>query len=148
MKTLVTVAVVPLFAGFLWAQATQTESQTTTTKTTTYNGTLIDAGCRTTHTEHRETSSNSQDVNGANRSETTTTTSESVDCPVTTTTTTFGLLTPDGKYVRFDDPSNTRVIEMVKGNKKWHAFVTEKKPLKVQVIGEPNGDTVVVKTIR
>jgi hypothetical protein len=69
---------------------------------------------------------------------------------VTTTTTTFGLLTPEGKYVRFDDPSNARVIEMVKGNKKWHTYITDRKPLKVTVVGEPqtHGDTVVVETIR
>src|SRR5579859_2050843 len=56
MKKVATVALVPLFAGFLWAaggQATQT-TQTTTTKTT-YNGTLVDAGCMNKHTENKET---------------------------------------------------------------------------------------------
>src|SRR5690348_12905091 len=112
MKKFAAVAVIPLFAGYLWAQAGQTTRTETTT--TTYNGTLVDAGCRTTHTEHKETSNPD-----ATTSSTKTTTTDSTDCPVTTTTTTFGLMTPDGKYIRFDEPSNTRVVEMVKGNKKW-----------------------------
>jgi len=57
MKKLAAVAVIPLFAGFLCAQQRDTtETQTTTTKTT-WNGTLVDAGCRATHTESKETAS-------------------------------------------------------------------------------------------
>ncbi len=145
MKKFATAALIPLFAGFLWAQAEQTT--TTTTTKTTLNGTLVDAACQTTHTVHKESSSSNPDEN-TTRSSTTTTTTDSVDCPVTQTTTTFGLLTPEGKYMRFDEPSNTRVVEMVKGNKKWHTYITEKKPLKVRVIGQPNGDVVVVEKIQ
>src|ERR1700688_1518781 len=101
MKKFANVAMIPLFAGFLWAQATKTE--TTTTKTT-YNGTLMDAGCVNKQTEHKEPTTKTE------------TTNEVMDCPVTTTTTTFALQTPDGKYVRFDDPSNSRIVEVVKGN--------------------------------
>ena len=67
---------------------------------------------------------------------------------MTTTTTTFGLLTPDGKYVRFDDPSNTKIVEIVKSNKKWNKYVMEKQPLRVQVVGMPHGEVVVMETIR
>ena len=105
MKTFAALAVIPLFAGFLWAQSqtSQTETHTTTTKTT-WNGTLIDAGCRSSHTEHKETSSTSNSDEGVT-TKTETTHNETVDCPVTTTTSSFGLLTSDGKYVRFDQPS-------------------------------------------
>jgi len=71
-----------------------------------------------------------------------------MDCPVTTTTTTFALQTPEGKYVRFDDPSNSRIVEVVKGNKVWTKSIDEHKPFKVRVIGTPNGDVVVVDSIR
>jgi hypothetical protein len=135
MKKLAVLAITPLFAGFLFAQTT---SQTTTTTTTTnWNGTLIDAGCRTTHTESKE----------SNPTSTTTTSRDVTDCPVLETTTSFGLVTTDGKYVRLDDASNTRVVEMVKG-KHWHTFVTEKKPIKVHVVGSQNGEVLVVKTIQ
>lgn len=143
MKKFAAVAAIPFFAGFLWAQAEQTTRTETTTTRSTYNGTLVDASCQTTHTVHKETSNPDE-----NTTKTTTTTTESTECPVTTTTTTFGLITPDGKYVRFDDPSNTRVIEMVKGNKKWHTYVEGKKPLKVRVVGTPNGDVMVVEKIQ
>ena len=143
MKRLLAVAMAPLFAGFLWAgQATQT-TQTTETKTTTWNGTLVDAGCYTTHTEHRQTTAN------PDQSTTTTTTkTEKVECPVTTQTTTFGLMTADGKYVRFDEPSNTKVIEVVKNNKAWRKYIEGREPLKVRVVGTANGDVVVLETIK
>src|SRR5258708_34175229 len=95
------VSLVPLFAGFLLAQQPRTETQTTTT-TTTWNGTLLDAGCRSSHSETKETQS---DERGA---KTTTTRTQTTDCPVLPTTTSFGLLTSDGRFVRFDPASNTR----------------------------------------
>jgi hypothetical protein len=131
MKKLAVLAVTPLFAGFLFAQSTQE------TTTTTINGTLIDAGCRTTHTESKE----------VNPTSTTTTTKDVTDCPVSETSTAFGLITADGKFVRLDDASNARVIEMVKG-KHWRTYITDHKPIKVHVVGSQNGDVVVVKTIQ
>ena len=128
MKKLAAVALVPFFAGFLYAQDQPARTETTTT-TTTWNGTLVDEGCRTTRTQRKES----------------TTTTE---CPVSTTTTTFGLVTPEGKYVRFDDTSNTRIVEMVKTKKGWNTTITEHKPLKVRVVGAPNGDVVVLKEIQ
>jgi hypothetical protein len=133
------VAIVPLFAGFLLAQQPRTETQTTTT--TTWNGTLVDAGCRSTHTESKETRS---DESGT---KSTTTRTDTTDCPVAMTTTVFGLLMPDGKYVRFDPASNTRIVERVKNNKKWKTEITEHAPLTVHVIGKANGDVVVLESI-
>jgi hypothetical protein len=141
MKKFAAAAMVPLFAGFLCAQTEQT-----TTTTTTYNGTLVDAGCHTTHTQTKDTSVSNPDEN-TTRTRTTTTNTERTECPVTTTTTTFGLLTPEGKYIAFDEPSNTRVIEVVKGNKKWVKYMNEHQPIDVRVVGRPNGKTVVVESI-
>jgi hypothetical protein len=135
MMKLAALAITPLFAGFLFAQTSQ--ETTTTTSQINLNGMLVDAGCQTTHTVHKESSPTSI----------TTTTKDTTDCPVTETTTTFGLITPEGKYVRLDDAGNTRVVEMVKG-KHWHTYVTEHKPIKVHVVGTQNGDVVVVKTIQ
>ena len=146
MKKIAAVAVIPLFAGFLWAQQDQATQTTTITTKTTFNGTLVDAACRsTTKTEHKESSSTSPDQSTKTESSSTSTTQ---DCPVTTTTTSFGLLTPEGKYVRFDDPSNTRIVEIVKTNKKWNTYVTDRKPLQVRVVGRPNGEMVVLESIQ
>src|SRR5262249_12514979 len=112
-----------------------------------YNGTLVDAACRSTHTEHRESSTSTPDPN-TTKTESTHTTSDSTQCPVTTTTTTFGLITPEGKYIRFDEPSNTKVVEIVKSNKEWKREMEGRKPLKVRVVGKPNGEMVVVETIK
>ncbi len=70
-----------------------------------------------------------------------------IDCPVTTTTTTFALQTPEGKYVRFDDPSNSRIVEVVKGNKVWSKSINDHKSVKVRVVGTANG-YVVMESIR
>ena len=134
-------ALVPLFAGFLCAQET-TETRTTTTKT--WNGTLVDAGCQATHIEEKKTTTKNPDESVTTRTERT----ETVECPVTTTTSSFGLLTSDGKYVRFDDPSNTKIVEVVKSNKKWNTYLTDRKPLKVSVVGTPRGDVIVMESIR
>jgi|SRR5258706_9264232 hypothetical protein len=144
MKKIASLAVIPLFAGFLWAQETKTE--TTTTKTT-YNGTLMDAGCLNKQTEHKETTTTTtpDQTSTTTRTETT---NEVADCPVTTTTTTFALQTPDGKFVRFDDPSNTRIVEVVKGNKVWSKSINDRKPIRVRVVGTPNGEVVVMDSIR
>jgi hypothetical protein len=153
MTKFAAVAVIPLFAGFLYAQDQPAQSEQSTTRTetrtttNTWNGTLLDANCRTTHTEHNSSSTSSPDEN-TTRTETTHTTTNSVDCPVTTTTTTFGFMTPDGQFMRFDDASNTRIIGMVKSNKQWTKYIAGREPLKVRVVGRPDGDTVVLESIQ
>jgi hypothetical protein len=147
------VAMIPLFAGFLCAQdqqTTRTETHSSTTKTS-WNGTLIDAACQSSHSEHHESSSSSSSEGGVTTNKTESSHSETTkdaDCPVTTTTTTFGLLTSDGKYVRFDQPSNTRIIETVKTNKTWTKDMSDRAPIRVRVVGTPNGDVVVMESIR
>jgi len=145
MKKLATMAAIPLFAGFLCAQS-QTETTTTTTKTN-YEGTLVDAGFRTTHTESNRSETSKPDEN-TTRTQTTNTKTDSTECPVTQQTSAFGLMTSDGKFVRFDDPSNTRIIEMVKKNKGWSQSMSDQKPIRVRVVGTPHGDVVVLDSIR
>jgi hypothetical protein len=143
MRKLTIMAVIPLLTGCLWAQVTKTE--TTTTKTT-YNGTLMDAGCLSKQTEHKETTTTTS-PDQASTTTKTQTTNEVMDCPVTTTTTAFVLHTPEGKFVRFDDSSNTRIVETVKGNTVWGKSISDHKPINVRVVGTPNGDVVVVESI-
>ena len=142
----------PLFIACLGAQTSQTTTQTTQTTRTTeaqtttgnvdYSGTLVDQACIVSHSQHKESDS---DDNG---SRSTVTTRVVTQCPVTTNTTAFGMLTPDGRMVRFDDAGNTRVIEMVKSNKGWQDAMEGKKPIRVHVVGDANGDVVVIKEIR
>jgi hypothetical protein len=141
MRKFAVVAAVPLLAGFLMAQ--QSETTTTTTKTTTWNGSLIDQNCYTTHVQQKDSNS---DGNGASTE--TVTNKYITECPVTTTTTSFGMITPAGKFVRFDDAGNTRIVEMVKSNKDWNDYIVNHKPVKVRVVGTENGDVVVIKQIR
>ena len=144
MKRFVLLATIPLFAGFLYAQTSQTtETQTTTTSATDWDGTLVDAGCMTNHTESRETTTNTEGSTTSTKTETT-----RVNCPVTRTTTDFGLMTADGRFIRFDQPSSTKVVEIVKHNKAWNDEIGKRHPVKVHVIGTKNGDTVVVEKIR
>lgn len=71
-----------------------------------------------------------------------------MDCPVTTTTSSFILKTPEGKIVRFDPSSNTKFIEVVKSNNDWSREVHEKAPIIVKIVGMPNGDFFLVKSIK
>src|SRR5258708_20134765 len=87
MKRFLVIGVIPFFAGFLFAQD-QRRTETTTTKTT-WNGTLIDAACQSTHTEHKEASTKTTDQSVTTKTETSHT--ETGDCPVTTTPTTSAL---------------------------------------------------------
>jgi len=161
MKKLTAIAAIPLFAGFLMAQSgtqTQTQTQTRTTEThtttqsdgsnNTWTGTLVDASCRTSQTAHREASETTHP--DENTTKTTTTKSDSyvTECPVTTSTTKFGLMTENGQFVSFDQPSNTRVIEVMKKNKNWSEDMSSHKPVKVTVVGNRRGDTVVVESIK
>ena len=138
-----TVAILSIFVGCLSAQTDQAETKTTTT-TTTVNlaGTLVDQGCYTTRTQQKETTGDQTS------SQTTVTTKVVTECPATTTTTSFGLLTSEGKMVRFDDASNTRVVEMMKSNRDWSADIKGHKPVKVRVVAMPNGDLMVIKEIK
>ena len=142
MKKFAALAIIPLFAGFLYAQE---ESRSTTT-TTTWNGTLVDATCHSSHIEHHDSSTTTNPDNSVTHRESSRT--ENVDCPVTTTTTTFGIITPEGRYMRFDEPSNTKIIEVVKGHKSWDPLIAGHKPVKVRVVGTANGDVVVMQEIR
>ena len=152
MRSFALFAALPVLAGGLLAQTqtaqtqtAQTESQTTTTTTTTinpgntYEGVLVDEGCITKNTERKDTSTNSD------RSTTTTTTNTSVTtCPVSPTTSSFALRTSDGKYVRFDNASNMKIVERVKSDDGWKKTIETREPMRVRVIGTPNGQNVVV----
>jgi hypothetical protein len=148
---LATVTMLAAFVGCLGAQtSSQSETKTTTTTTTVQadngqvnmEGTLVDQGCYTTHSHSRETTSD------PNSTTTTTTTKDSSDCPVTTSTKTFGLLTPDGKMVRFDDAGNGRVVEMMKSDRDFSNDMNAHRPVKVRVVATPNGDVMVIKDIK
>jgi hypothetical protein len=149
MKKWAVIAVIPLFGGFLLAQEQTTQTTETKTTTTTWNGTLVDASCYTTRTdtEHKETK-DSANREGDSTTRTVTTHTEKTECPVTTTTTSFGLLTPEGKYVRFDQPSNTKIVEVVKTHKDWAKSMSDHEPVKVTVVGTPSGDVVVMRSIK
>jgi len=156
MKKLTAIAAIPLFAGFLFAQSqTQTETKTTETHTTTqsdnnntWTGTLVDASCRTSQTAHREATETTHPDENTTRTTTSKSDSYVTECPVTTSTTSFGLMTPDGKYVSFDEPSNTKVVEVMKRNKNWSRSMSSHQPVKVTVVGNRHGDAVVVESIK
>lgn len=135
MRTTLALAIVPLLAGFVSAQQ-RTETRTTTTTTrTSWDGALVDAACQTTRTERTEPG-----VGGVR-----TTTETTTRCPVTPATTTFGVLTKDGRFVRFDNPSNTRIVEVVRTNRAFQP--SDRGPLWVTVTGAANGDLAVVETM-
>ena len=139
------IALFSVFVGCLGAQSTESKTTTTTTSTpVNLDGTLVDQGCYTTHSRSKESNTDP----ATTTTTTTVTTKETTECPVTTTTKTFGLLTPDGKVVRFDDAGNTRVIQMMKSDKDFSSEMNDHRPVKVRVVAMPNGDVMVIKEIK
>jgi hypothetical protein len=53
----------------------------------------------------------------------------------------FGVFTPDGKYLTFDDEGNTKAIAALNASKK-------KDNLKVRVTGDVAGDTIKVTKVK
>ena len=128
-----------LFVGLLGAQTDAGDS----IRTVNMSGTLVDQGCYSTHTRRTETRTN------PDKSVTTTETTRVVtECPVSTSTTSFGLLTPEGRVVHFDDAGNARVTEMIRANRDWDGYIREHKPVKVRIVGTANGDVILIKEIR
>jgi hypothetical protein len=144
MKKFAVFAAIPLLAGCLMAQSQSQESTTTTTthSENTWNGALVDQGCYTTHFQQKS------NENEGNNSTQTSTEKYTTECPVTPASTSFGMVTSDGKFVRFDDQGNTRIVEMVRSNKDWDRMMKGNKPVKVRVVGTANGDVVVIKEIK
>lgn len=133
-----TVTILSVFTICLSAQD-QRRTEVTTTKTT-WSGTLVDAACQGSRTEHHESTRQSS-ADRTTRTETTRV--ETVECPATITTSAFGVLTADGRFIRFDNPSNSRVIEVVRSNR----ALADRTPLRVSVVGTVNGDVAVVESI-
>jgi hypothetical protein len=124
MKPFVLLAL-PLSAGFVFGQGK-----------ITLNGTLVDAACQNTRvTQSRET-------NGQRTVTTTEAKTETADCPVTASTSSFGILTSDGRFIRFDNPSNARVVGIVRGNQTF-----TQAPMHVTLVGTANGDVAVVESL-
>jgi len=52
-------------------------------------------------------------------------------------------MTPDGRLIRFDNPSNARVVEFVRSNKSFSSGA----PLRVNIVGTSRGDLAVVESL-
>jgi hypothetical protein len=57
-------------------------------------------------------------------------------------------MTADGKYIPFDQSSNTKVVEVMKSNKDWTKNAESQKPVTVTVVGNQRGDTIVIESIK
>ena len=69
-------------------------------------------------------------------------------CPVTTSTTSFGLITSDGQFVRFDEASNAKVSQELKTNNKWTKDVNGGKQISAKVRGTMMGDSLQVESVK
>jgi hypothetical protein len=136
-------------------QTRSTESTSASTnlpemKTTTFRGTLVDmncaagspAGAATAATRTANPPSPDQ-ANTANRAAS----DSGAACPVTASTTNFGMKLQDGTTVRFDLVGNQRAQDAVKSNKKWTKLLAENKPINAKVSGAMSGEKLIVSSI-
>lgn len=129
MKKLTMTVVISLFAGHLCVQAQQAQQLDqihSKPKTTIWKGTLVDSGCPS-QTERRNSSSTNRDN--------TTDSSASQSGSDSATTTSYALVTEDGKCMPFDLDSNEKVSGLVKIGENWSENTGKNRPTKVEVIG-------------
>ena len=109
-------------------------------KTTNYKGVLVDMACasRMATPEAGHAPSTEPGHPAANGSS---------DCPVSSSTTEFGLKMEDGKTVRFDLVGNQRAQDSVKNDKSWNKDISANKPIHAKVNGVMTGDKIVVASI-
>jgi len=85
----------------------------------------------------------SDESNSANRS-----TGESgTNCPVSASSTNFGMKLDDGRTVRFDLVGNQRAQDEIKNNKRWNKAISENKPIHAKVSGVMSGEKLIVSSI-
>ena len=83
----------------------------------TYSGTVVDVMCK------------GKDLS-----------SHTKDCALSCAKSGFGLVTADGKFLKFDEEGNAKALEAIKGTDK-------EKDLKAKVTGEMDNDTLKVASI-
>src|SRR5437763_9547151 len=62
------------------------------------------------------------------------------ECALTCARTGFGLVTPDGKFLKFDEAGNARTLSALRK-------ATQEKDLKAVVTGDAEGDMIKVQSI-
>ena len=147
MKNFKVTAVISLLAGYLWAQAQQTDQFNIKTNTTTWKGTLVDSACRSSHTDPQKSSRNTNRDTNTTKNLEKQFASNSTSYPVTTSTALYGLITEDGKCIPFDLGSSEKVSGLMKINKDWSQNTVKIKPTKVEVVGTEKDNTIAVDEI-
>ena len=127
MNKFVTTAVITLVGCCLWAQTQQGKLRTP--NTTTWRGTLVDSGCRSSQSERKSTSSDSSSY------------------PVGAKRISYGLMTADGRCIPFDVDSNEKVSGMLKMKTDWSENEAKIKPTKVEVVGSESGGKISIDEI-
>lgn len=72
----------------------------------------------------------------------------SQSCPVSSSSTTFALVTNDGRMYRFSDEGDAKVASELKTNSKWSKAVNDNKKISAQVRGSLEGDTLQIESIK
>ena len=133
-------------------------------KTTTYRGTLVGLSCGSAtastaagslDTNSTNTASAAAGQSGSNPSSLSSTNASSANrsagdmsnCPLTSSSSQFGLKMDNGQVVRFDLVGNQRAQDELKNNKKWTSAVTSSKPITVKISGVMQGDKLIVSSI-
>ncbi len=107
-------------------------------KTSSFKGILVDMSCASNSSSSAATASDQK--NTANRD-------SGSDCPVSASSSQFGMKMDEGKTVKFDMVGNQRTQDMIKNDKGWNKEITANKPIHAKVDGALNGDKLIVSSI-
>ena len=119
-------------------------------KTATFKGVLVDMSCASHASSSTGTSPADSGAapapdqkNSANRAAS----DSGSSCPVSASTSEFGMKMDDGRTVRFDLVGNQRAQDAVKNDKGWNKDISANKPIHAKISGVLNGDKLIVSSI-
>ena len=115
-------------------------------KTTNFKGVLVDMGCAG-HSSGTASTAPAGAAADQSQSANRAASDSGSDCPVTASSTQFGLKMDDGKTVRFDLVGNQRAQDAIKNEKSWNKELTANKPIHAKVSGVMSGDKLIVSSI-
>jgi hypothetical protein len=147
MKTFTATAVISLFAGYLWAQVQQTDQLHIKTKTTTWKGTLVDSGCRSSDSNSQKSSRNTNPDANTTKTLKNQFASNSISYPGTTSNALYGLITEDGKCIPFDLGSSEKVSGLLKIKTDWSQNTVKIQGIRVEVVGTEHDNAIAVEEI-
>jgi hypothetical protein len=116
-------------------------------KTTMFKGVLVDMSCASQASNTTPPADSAAPASGKASSADRAASDSGSNCPVSSSSSKFGMKLDDGRTVRFDLVGNQRAQDTLKTDKGWNKSLTANQPIHAKVSGVLNGDKLIVSSI-